>query len=239
MKKGDIGLLLFFLVLFLPFVLNASLLSFYNDMNREHGLIMSFLKFAVLATLGEVIGYRIKTGGYRLSRFGIVPRAIVWGIIGISIKAAFVIFSTGVPSFLVYCGLTDSTTSMITGAPITGLKVFTAFSISLVLNVLFAPLMMTFHKVTDAHIVSYQGSLVSIIRFPKFRKILFNINWDVHYGFVLMKSIPFFWIPAHTITFLLPPQHQVLFAALLGIMLGVILSVAAVSGKNKNEEQKI
>lgn len=233
MKKGDIALLLFFLILFLPFVLNASLLSFYNDMNREHGLIMSFLKFAVLATLGEVIGYRIKTGGYQLSKFGILPRAMIWGVIGIAIKAAFTIFSSGVPSFLVYCGLTESATSMIPGAPVTGLKVFTAFSISLFLNVLFAPLMMTFHKVTDAHIECYQGSLISMIHIPNFRKILFNINWDVHYGFVLMKSIPFFWIPAHTITFLLPPQHQVLFAALLGIMLGVILSVAAVKGRTK------
>jgi len=79
-------------------------------MNHEHGLIMSFLKFAVLATLGEIIGYRIKTGGYQLSRFGILPRAIVWGVIGVAIKAAFSIFSTGVPTFLVYCGLTESAT---------------------------------------------------------------------------------------------------------------------------------
>ncbi len=233
MKKSDIGLLFIFLLLFLPFFLNASFLSFYNDMNKEHGLIMSFLKFAILATLGEVIGYRIKTGGYQLSRFGILPRALVWGLIGLSIKAAFTIFTTGVPAFLVYCGIEGSASSMIPGASFTGMKVFTAFSISLVLNVLFAPLMMTFHKVTDAHIESYQGSLTAIIRKPDFRKILFNINWDVHYGFVLMKSIPFFWIPAHTITFLLRPQDQVLFAALLGIMLGVILSVAAVSGRRK------
>ena len=202
-------------------------------MNKDHGLIMSFLKFAILATLGEVIGFRIKTGGYKLSHFGILPRALVWGIIGIAIKSAFTIFTSGVPAFLVYCGLSGSVDAMLPGAAITGLKVFTAFSISVVLNILFAPLMMTFHKVTDAHIESYQGSLISIVRKPQFKKILYNINWDVHYGFVLMKSIPFFWIPAHTITFLLPPQDQVLFAALLGIMLGVILSVAAVSGRVK------
>ena len=234
MKKSDIGLLLIFLLLFLPFILNASLLSFYNDMNKEHGLIMSFIKFAVLATLGEIIGYRIKTGGYQLSGFGILPRALVWGVLGLSIKAAFSIFSTGVPAFLVYCGLTDSVTSMLPGASITGVKIFTAFSISVVLNVLFAPLMMTFHKITDAQIEIYHGSWISIFKKPDFRKLLFSINWDVHYGFVLMKSIPFFWIPAHTITFLLPPQHQVLFAALLGIMLGVILSVAAVNGRKKS-----
>lgn len=232
MKKSDIFLILFFLLLSLPFVLNASLLLFYNDMNKEHGLIMSFVKFAVLATFGEVLGYRIKTGGYKLANFGIIPRALVWGLIGLSIKAAFTIFSSGVPAFLAYCGLTESIAAMAPSAAISGLKVFTAFCISCVLNILFAPLMMTFHKVTDAHIESYQGSAISIFKKIAFKKILFNMNWNVHYGFVIMKSIPFFWIPAHTITFLLLPQHQVLFAAFLGIMLGVILSVAAVSGKS-------
>jgi hypothetical protein len=206
-------------------------------MNKEHGLIMSFLKFAVLATFGEVLGYRIKTGGYKLAEFGILPRALVWGLIGISVKVAFTIFSAGVPAFLAYCGLTDSVAAMAPGSAITGLKIFTAFCTSCVLNILFAPLMMTFHKVTDAHIESYHGSIISVIKKIEVKKILFHINWDVHYGFVLMKSIPFFWIPAHTITFLLPPQHQVLFAAFLGIMLGVILSVAAVSGKK--EQKKI
>ena len=49
--------------------------------------------------------------------------------------------------------------------------------------------------------------------------------------FTSKKTIPFFWIPAHTITFLLAPQYQVLFAALLGVMLGILLSVAAVAGR--------
>ena len=57
--------------------------------------------------------------------------------------------------------------------------------------------------------------------------ILSNINWNMHWGFVLKKTIPLFWIPAHTITFLLPPSFQVLFAALLGIVLGVILAFSA------------
>ncbi|WP_321415721.1 Mpv17/PMP22 family protein [uncultured Desulfobacter sp.] len=46
------------------------------------------------------------------------------------------------------------------------------------------------------------------------------------------KTLPFFWIPAHTITFLLPPDFQVLFAAILGIVLGIILAVAGLSKKN-------
>ena len=63
--------------------------------------------------------------------------------------------------------------------------------------------------------------------------ILGRINWNVQWNFVFKKTIPFFWIPAHTITFLLPEDYQVAFAALLGIALGVILSFAAIKGKAK------
>jgi hypothetical protein len=42
---------------------------------------------------------------------------------------------------------------------------------------------------------------------------------------VFKKTIPFFWYPAHTITFLLPSEQRVLFAALLGIALGVLLAL--------------
>ena len=57
--------------------------------------------------------------------------------------------------------------------------------------------------------------------------IMQNLNWRVQWGFVFKKTIPFFWFPAHTITFLLPGEMRVLFAALLGVALGVILAVAA------------
>jgi hypothetical protein len=43
---------------------------------------------------------------------------------------------------------------------------------------------------------------------------------------VFKKTIPLFWYPAHTITFLLPAEQRVLFAALLGIVLGVLLAVS-------------
>ena len=56
-------------------------------------------------------------------------------------------------------------------------------------------------------------------------------NWSVQWNFVFKKTIPFFWIPAHTITFLLPVQYQVLFAAILGIVLGVLLAIASLKSE--------
>lgn len=52
-----------------------------------------------------------------------------------------------------------------------------------------------------------------------------KIDWNIQYGFVFKKTIPLFWYPAHTITFLLPGNYQVLFAAFLGVVLGLILSI--------------
>jgi hypothetical protein len=56
---------------------------------------MSFIKFAILATYGEIAAYRISNKRYPDKSFGILPKMMVWGILGIFIKAAFVIFSKG------------------------------------------------------------------------------------------------------------------------------------------------
>ena len=58
-----------------------------------------------------------------------------------------------------------------------------------------------------------------------------KVNWDMQWNFVIKKTIPLFWFPAHTITFILPANLQVLFAALLGVALGLILALAGGSKK--------
>ncbi len=51
------------------------------------------------------------------------------------------------------------------------------------------------------------------------------MDWHGFVSFTLFKTIPLFWIPAHTLTFLLPPEYQVIAAAALSIALGIILSL--------------
>jgi hypothetical protein len=223
-KKQDFYFWGAVVLLFLPFFVSKDVYNFYKDFNHDHGMIMAFLKFAVLATLGELIGLRIKTGAYYQPGFGVWPRALVWGGIGLTIKLAFIIFATGTPAFLDYMGLGGATTAMKEGFTVT--KLFVAFSISVAMNIIYAPVMMTFHKMSDIHIVSNGGTMKGFFTPVHFDKILGGMNWDVMWNFVFKKTIPFFWIPAHTITFLLPADVQVLFAALLGIALGTILAVA-------------
>jgi hypothetical protein len=235
MKKQDIYFILGVIILFAPFFLSSELFRLYREINHQHGMVMSFFKFAILATMGEVIGLRIKTGKYNQPGFGILPRAIVWGLLGFTIQMAFVIFSTGAPIFLAYLGLEGAATAM-ADTRFTMERILAAFTISVTMNLIYAPVMMTLHKITDTHIEHNGGSMRALIKPISMGKIMAGINWHVQWDFVFKKTIPFFWIPAHTITFLLPAEYRVLFAAVLGIMLGVLLAIAAIRNKNCKRE---
>jgi hypothetical protein len=228
MKKKDIIFIIVVILFFFPFFVIESVYNAYDAFNKEHGMIMSFIKFAVLATLGESIGLRIKEGVYNKHGFGLIPRAFVWGFLGLGIKMAFVIFASGTPKFLEYMGMENAHLALV--GPISGSKIFVAFCISTAMNLTFAPVFMTFHKITDTHIIDNGGTLSGFFKPIKFKEIFSSLNWSVQWNFVFKKTIPFFWIPAHTVTFCLPEEWQVLFAALLGIVLGVFLSIAAIMG---------
>lgn len=225
MKKSDILFIVIVIALFAPFFFSSSLYESYQSFNAAHGMVMSFLKFAILSTLGELLGLRISTGVYYRKGFGIWPRAVVWGIFGMGINLAMIIFSNGVPVALEYVGLQGATTLM--DGPLTPAKVLVAFFISVGMNGIFAPVFMTFHKITDTHILACGGSLRALATPIPMTHIMTHLNWSAQWNFVFKKTIPFFWVPAHTITFLLPSEARVLFAALLGVALGVLLAVAA------------
>ena len=197
-------------------------------MNATHGMWMSFIKFAILSTVGELIGLRISTGNYYKPGFGILPRALVWGIFGMGINFAFIVFSTGVPAFITYLGVEEAA-SLMTG-PLSWQKLGVAFAISTAMNTIFAPVFMTLHKITDTHILATGGSLKGFFTPIPMGQIMQAMNWNVQWNFVFKKTILFFWIPAHTVTFLLPAESRILFAALLGVALGIILAVAARKG---------
>lgn len=225
MKKSDFAFIAVILAIFAPFALSETLYGWYKSFNAEHGMVMSFLKFAILSTAGELLGLRLSAGIYLKRGFGVWPRAVVWGILGMGINLAMIIFSNGVPVVLEYCGLQGATAAM--AGPVTLMKVLTALCISIGMNGIFAPVFMTFHKITDTHILACGGSLRALATPIPMARIMTGLNWDAQWNFVFKKTIPFFWVPAHTVTFLLPGEARVLFAALLGVVLGVLLAVAA------------
>lgn len=225
MKNQDFIFITVLAVVFLPFFVSEPVYGWYESFNAAHGMVTSFVKFGVLATLGEMLGLRISAGVYNRKGFGVLPRAVVWGFLGMGISAAMMIFSKGVPVFMEYMGMAGASTAL--GGELCADKILVAFAVSVAMNTVFAPVFMTFHKITDTHILDCGGSLRSIVTPIPMTRIITNLNWDTQWNFVFKKTIPFFWYPVHTVTFLLPEEMRVLFAAMLGVVLGVLLAVAA------------
>jgi len=236
MKKADFIFIFIFCVIVTPFIPFPFLKEFQVNYlyNESQWIWTSFLKFALLATMGEVIGLRIKAGVYLQKGFGLIPRMIVWGFLGLTIKIAFVVFAAGVPAFIEKClwinGAKDSMNFKdVFEASVVGLggtRLITAFFISAILNLFYAPVMMTFHKITDIHIVKNGGTLSGFFKPINFFESFKEINWKMQWGFIFKKTIPLFWIPMQTITFSVASEYRVVIAAFLGIVLGVLLSLA-------------
>ena len=81
-----------------------------------------------------------------------------------------------------------------------------AFSLSTLTNLFFGPQMMLFHRLEDNLILGRRG-------FDGMLPAIRTLGW--------------FWIPAHTFTFSLPAEFQVGLAALWSLALGLILGLAA------------
>ena len=211
MKRTDLLALLFVGTIISIFIFPESR-TYYNAAYVKVPILLSFIKFALLATFGEMLILRLFTGSYNNSKFGLIPKTIVWGFLGISLYFAFTIFYGGVTWLIFKGGHAESI----------GMKLLHAFSISFFMNIFYAPILMLTHHISDRFIANNNGS------FPirKFRTmtLLQQIDWDKMWGFVIKKTIPLFWIPVHTITFLLPEQYRILIAAVLSIVLGLFLA---------------
>ena len=226
MKRTDLYFAVVMLAIFLPFFISPELYAWYKGFNAEHAMIMAFLKFGILATLGELLGCRISTVNYTTPTFGVVPRMVVWGLLGVVISMAMMVFSAGIPAFIKAMG-GEALVVAFAAEGISWGKFVVALAISVMMNTFFAPVFMTFHKITDTHIAENGGSVKALFRPIDMRRHIMELNWDRQWSFIFKKTIPLFWYPAHTITFMLPGELRVLFAALLGVALGVILAIGA------------
>jgi hypothetical protein len=179
--------------------------------------LLGFIKTSVLASLGEVMALRIKQKRYVLN-LKTLEKWFVWGLLGMTFVLVFPLFHQGVIAAQSAGLLPRIESIMVLGT------VLTAFLTSILMNLIFAPTFMILHRITDSYIDLSDGSIKKMVRIP-FKDIIDHINWKFFFGFVVFQTIPFFWIPAHTITFLLPEVYRVLMAAYLSIALGMILSI--------------
>lgn len=220
MKKGDfiwIGALLIWVAIL---VVPASRSTFISATDA-HPYIGGFIKFAILATMGDLLGARVLKGNWSIPK-GIFYRAIVWGIIGMMVTLVFTIYMGGAAAAQASNKL-----------PFKGSNLAQAFFGSAIMNLTFGPMMMAFHRFTDMYIdVKYEkkGGKVTI------SELIDKNDWHSLVEFSWLKTCPFFWIPAHTIVFLLPAQYRVLVSAFLSIALGLLLAIAK---KEKSAQTKI
>lgn len=178
-------------------------------LTRSHPYLMGMFKIGLLGTMGELLGGKIVSGRWRLRGIRLAQRALVWAFLGVVFTAVFPLFSYGADG-LVAQGL----------LPGAGVKLAAAFWKSFFMNIIFAFPMMVFHRFTDTLIGD--GALFS--RWPVAATFT-AIDWKNMFS-IVAPSCVWFWIPAQTITFLLPPEFRIMSAAFLAVALGFILGTA-------------
>ena len=218
MKKGDFIWILA-LIGIIAFLFWPETNKIFINFTTNYSYLAGFLKFIILASMGDLLAYRIVTSEWKI-RNGFLFRAFIWGFLGVIIVLIFKIFGVGVQ------------TAIETGAlPGSGYTIAFAFFTSAIMNLSFAPTMMAFHRITDTYA---DLKFIEKRKNLKLKHVLDEVDWNNFISFVVLITIPGFWIPAHTITFLLPSEYRVLMAAFLSIALGAILSFA----KAKNKQRK-
>jgi hypothetical protein len=214
MKKGDF-LWALVLALLAAFIVMPATHEIFMTYTSAHPYISGFIKFGILATMGELLAIRIVSGNWKAPT-GVIYRAIIWGFLGVVITLMFQIFGSGVKA------------AMSNGYLPGGSSTFAfAFFTSAIMNLTFAPTFMAFHRYTDTYIdMMYEGK-----KNIKVADVVSRIDWKGFVSFVICKTVPIFWIPAHTITFLLAPEYRVLLAAFLSLALGAILAFGKKNSK--------
>lgn len=200
------------LILISAFLLFPATNKIYLEFNTAHPFILAFIKFGILASMGELIAVRIQVGEWKVPK-GFAAKAFVWGVIGLMVVFMFNLFPKGV------LGMMD-VGYLPSGSGWTHVFFFGFFT-SAIMNVTFGPVFMALHRISDTFIEERADG-----QKPTIVGVIHKIKWDEFILFVVAKTVPFFWIPAHTITFFFPENYRVVVAAYLSIALGVILSLS-------------
>jgi len=158
------------------------------DFVKTYPILSAMVQFAVLGTIGEFLGSAIRKGKIVFFSFRItLGKMLIWAILAVMIKFAFVGFTGFVDELVVYQLLPDF---------------FLPFFISVFMNIMFGPILIYSHRFMD-------NSLEKKHNYVGIKGALFTLLW--------------FWIPAHTVTFLMPEIWRITLAAVWSVVLGLIL----------------
>ena len=172
-------------------------MNWYYDFVRNYPIGSAMLQFAILGTLGGCVAKCVqeKRIYFPLKLKEAIWYPISWAILAIMIKMAFIGFG-GFLDSLIYEGYLPLAFDSYHN------RFLHAFALSALMNLQFGPLLVIFHRWLD---------------YLPFGKTDWS-NIDK-----ALKSLLWWWIPAHTVTFLLPQDLQIGMAAVWSLVLGFIL----------------
>jgi hypothetical protein len=161
---------------------------------QAYPISSAMLQFAILGTFGEVISKWVVQKSFK---YPFTAQMTIWKMIVWAILAVTIKYAfkgfIGFAESLMHNGMLPAFEPRSFGY---------AFSVSALMNLQFGLFMVLMHRVLD--------------NIPAKVK-----NWkNLHKG---MYSLLWFWIPAHTLTFMLPDALRIGLAALWSLALGLIL----------------
>jgi len=165
---------------------------------QAHPFLSAAFQFGLLGTLGEMVAASLK------ARRAALPCTVLQLLAKVLAWALLgLVIKAG---FVGMKGFTRALLDHHILPAMLGTGLGWAFALSTLTNVFFGPQMMLFHRMEDNLILRRRG-------FDGMAPALRTLLW--------------FWIPAHTLTFSLPIEFQVGLAALWSLALGLILGLAS------------
>jgi hypothetical protein len=162
----------------------------------QNPLLSAAIQFAILGTLGEVISASLQA---RRPALPCTPLQLPGKVLAWALLGVIIKYG--------FAGMKGFTAALLEHHLLPAFLangVGWAFAVSVFTNIFFGPQMMTFHRIEDNLILRRRG-FAGIIN-----------AW---------KTLIWFWIPAHTVTFSLPADYQIGLAALWSLVLGVIMGM--------------
>lgn len=170
-------------------------MNWYISAVTAHPILMAIVQFSILGTLGEMVSKWIVNKKVYLP-FTLkmtLWKMVVWSFLAVAIKFAFTGFKGYIHALMEHDLLPKAIESN---------RFLKAFVLSAFTNLQFGVFMVVVHRVLDNLILKVK-------------------NWQgLDKGMLCMI---WFWIPAHTITFVLPKVYQIGLAALWSVVLGILL----------------
>ena len=185
------------------------------DFTSAHPYLSGFVKFFILASMGDLLGERISRGEWNIHQ-GFLMKAAVWGVLGMMITLAFTVFTAGAAA-----------AQSMGKLPFDGSAVANAIFGSILMNATFGPMLYVYHKFGNIYIDMMVANKKNQIHEPITVKAMVDrVDWNRLVSFAWLNNCILIWMPCHSMVLLLPAEYRVLASAFLSILMGVLVAIS-------------